>query len=440
MRMLASLLLTAAVLVSANPVEVCNAHFVSYAKSDPTARYLSLDHVPRQHATKWHNAIKFAVPSASRATNLDHQIPLRLQGTISYYIDLDHLKWSYVDLNKVLEKYPYGYNDPSAPLLIIRGDWLLHQLADPRRSDAYYRLLYGGEKIPQTDKDFLEFWGVSDDNGQQIGQRFGWIEGDSQVNKGGGRLAERFNARGLSLWRTKDSKRVTTETDPLESLTKEFKHDGRELIAQTAKVSPKQGIRAAAQVYLLADANGKVVNEAPVDLVEDFNRTFGQAAIVTNASCVTCHTEGMKYPASNSLERILAAGVDLQAYSKAQQEVIEEFYLSDVHDQIKQDNGKYAPFVRACNGLTPEKNAANYKAVLDLYRAPLKREDAARELGCDEHELSLALGYASANKIVVGNRLAALAHDVPIPRDQWEEDFLKAKELVNVYRGQAVLK
>lgn len=439
MRMLASLLLTVAI-VSVNPVDVCNAHFVSYAKRDANTRYLSLDHVPRQHATKWHHAIKFGIPSASRATNLDHQIPQRLQNTISYYIDLDYLRWSYVDLNKVLEKYPYGYNDPAAPLLIIRGDWLLNQISDPRKSDTLYRLLYGGDKIPQTDKDFLTFWGVSDDNGQQTGQRYGWIEGASQVNKQGGRLLERFNARGLSLWRTKDAKVVTTATDPAEQLNKDFKHDGRELIAQVMKTSPKTGLRGASQAYLLADGNGKVVNEAPVDLVEDFGRTFGQAAIVTHASCISCHTEGMKPPTVNSLRAMLEGGVELTAYSKGQQEVIEEFYLSDVGTQIKRDNENYAAFVKATNGLTPEANAANYKAVLDLYRAPLKREDAARELGCGEQELTLALGYASANKIIVGNRLAALAHGLPIPRDQWEEDYLKAKEIVNVYRGKAVLK
>ncbi len=431
-------------ILAVTPAEICQRHWEESTQRAPSVRYLAFDHVPDAYKVRWHHAIKFAIPSASRATNLDYQVPQRLKGTASYFIDLDHLKWSYQDLNKILEKYPYEFNNPEHPLLVLRGDWLLLQLADPRKSDALYRLLYGGESIPKTDEDFKKFWGVSDDNGQQTGQRYGWVEGNSQVNKNGGRLVERFNARGLSLWRTKDSREITTESDPTEQLLKDFRHDGRELIAQVMKVSPKQGIRCAMQAYLLADANGKVVQEAPPDLVEDFKRVFTQPAIVNHSGCIVCHDQGMKMPSVNTLERILASGVTLHAYSKTQQEEIEEFYLSETGRQLLRDNEDYAKFVKAVNGLTTQQNSVVYKEVLDQYRAPLGRKEAARELGCTEEQLKLALGYASANKIVIGNLLAALAHDEPltphkIPRSQWGQDYLKTRELVKVWLGKAAL-
>jgi len=336
----------------------------------------------------------------------------------------------------VMESYPYGYNDPAHPLLVVRGDWLVSQIGDPRKSDALYRLLYGGDKIPKTDEDFQKFWGVSQDNGQQEGQRFGWVEGLSQVNKNGGRLLERFNARGLSLWRTRDSKNVTTETDPAEQLVKGLKHDGRELIAQVMKTSPTKGLRGAAQAYLLADGEGKVVNEAPVSLVEDFTRTFNQAAIVTHSSCISCHTEGMKKPTLNALRAMIESGVQLSAYSQAQQEVIEEFYLSNVDRQLNRDIENYEDFVKMCNGLTPDVNATNYRDCILQYQRPLTRAEAARELDCTEDELSLALGYASASKIVIGNRLSALAGGSTIPRTQWEEDYRKVAELLKIWRNK----
>jgi hypothetical protein len=43
--------------------------------------------------------------------------------------------------------------------------------------------------------------------------------------------------------------------------------------------------------------------------------------------------------------------------------------------------------------------------------------------------------YASANQIVIGNRLAGLAHGRKIPRNQWESDYLKAEAMLSVWQG-----
>jgi len=427
-------LFIAAALVAATPAETCRAHWDGIGQ-DPMARYITNDHLDLADAVKAHHALRFAIPSASRATNLDAQMPQRLKNSACYHIDLTQLQWTPADFNKVLESYPYEYNDPAAPLLVIRADWLINRIGDPRKSDTLYRLLYGGDAIPKTDADFLKFWGVSEE--QQTGQRYGWIEGASQVNKKGSRLIKRHNARGLSLWVTNDARAVTSATDPAEQLLKDHKHDGRELIAQVMKTSHRGGKRSAMQVYLLADGNGKRVDEAPVDLVEDFSRTFGQAAIVTQSSCISCHSEGMKRPTLNILENMLANGVLLNAYSKEQRAAIEEFYLSDVETQIRRDNENYAAFVLTCNGLTTSQNADNYREVIEAYERPLAVKDAARELSCTVEELKLAAGYASLNKIIIGNQFARMIQDAgAMPRSQWEEDYRKVAELLKVWRAK----
>lgn len=418
-------ILAAALALTVTPNQTAVADWQAHGQ-DPNIRYLNFHGQRRDHLKDWDSTVKFAVVSASRTELIDHHIPVRLKGTAVYRIHLDRLQWDRNQWLKVLEKYPYGGNNP----LVLNGPWLVNELADPRDSDALYRLLYG-EAAPKTDEDFLKFWGV--DPGQQTGQHFGWAESHSQVSKQGNRFIERFNARGLSLWRTKDMNAVNAESDPLEHLDGNIKHDGRELIAQFMKTSLARGARGAAQAYLLANAEGKVVQEAPVRLVEDYKRTLGQSAIINNASCISCHENGMQMPSENGLAAYLRAGVRLYAYDQGKQEEIESFHLTDVVRQLERDNENYAIFVKCCNGLTPAANAIAYRQSLKRYVNDLELSDAARELYIDAEELRLALGWAGANSIEIGSRLAGLAHGRTIPRDQFEQDYPRALAMLNTW-------
>jgi uncharacterized protein (TIGR03000 family) len=420
-------------------------------------RYLTLSHVNDDDLGDWHNALLFSVASASRAVSLENQLPRRLDGTHVYWIDLRELRWDVGDWNKVMERYPYARDEAGNRLLVVRGDWLVKELADTRDSQAMYLLLYGEKNIPKTDTDFLKFWGVNEKQ-QQNGVTIGWTETQSQVNKQGTRFVERFITAsadplkglsfGRSLWRTKDSFFVRDGTDPLETLDGTFLHQGREAIVQFPKLGRSNGklVYGAAQAYLLAGGNadaagkpvaaeGTVVQEAPVRLVEDFNKTLNQSAIINHASCVVCHEAGMKLPTENGLENLLRVGIELRVYGRDKREQVEAFHLTDAGKQLTRDNEDYAAFVESCNGLSTIDNARNYKRSLDLYIAPVTLEAAARELHCQSEDLRLALGYASANRIVIGNRLAGLAHNRPIPRQQWEGDYRAVQAMVQVWRN-----
>ena len=396
--------------------------------NDPNVRYLTLGPVPSRLLSKWASAIKYQVPAASRAQLIDRQVPTNIQGSRVFAINLASLHWAQEDWNKVLAKYPYELNDEKSPLIVIRGDWLLHELADTRDSKAYYLLLYGEKNIPKTDADFLKFWGV--DENQQLGQSFGWIEVRSQVSLQGTRFIEHWNGRGQSVWRTKDMFKVLKNTNPMEFLNGDFKHDGRELIAQISKVSLKKKIRGAAQVYMLANGQGNAVNEAPVRLVEDHRRTLGQTAIVNNASCVSCHEKGMNLPSSNGFINAIEAGDRLYAYSQGKQEEIEEFHATDSGARLYRNNDDFAKFILACNGLKPEVNAKNYREMLDDYIADLDLERAAGELYVLPETLRLALANASSEKIVVGAALIPLTRGGTIRRTAWEEEYQSARAIV----------
>lgn len=449
------LLLTIAALANVplgDSYATCRQHYAQHGHQKNTV-YLHLDDVPEAEVGNWHRALLFSVASASRATVLDNHLPQRIPGTRAYVLDLAELKWSPKAWDEVVRRYPYG----KGLNRYVRGTWLIHQLADTRDSNALYLLLYGQAAPFKTDADFLKYWGVNE-KAQQAGITIGWTETQSQVNKQGTRFVERFITAGddplkglsfgRSLWRTKDSFFVQDGTDPLETLNGEFLHQGRELIVQFPKLGKRNGklTYGAAQAYLLAAGNadaqnkpvaneGAIVQEAPVRLVEDFNKTLGQTAIINHSGCITCHDAGMKFPTENGLEGLLRVGVELRVYDRHKKEQIEAFNLTDVGIQLQRDCEDYAEFVEACNGLTPSENSRNYKRVLDLWIADLALEDAARELYCTPEDLRDALAYASANQIETGNRLAGLAHGRKIPRTQWESDYLKAQAMLGVWQG-----
>lgn len=395
----------------------------------PYVRYLTVSNLPEDKKPMWIAAGQYQIPSASREIVLDHQLPYNLPGTNLFRINLQRLGWA-KEWDKVISRY--DYSDKKYPL-IVRMDWLVKELADTRESDAYYRLLYGSS-IPTNVNEFLKSWNV--DGKQQAGHRFGWAEEKSQVSTQGKRYIERFNAAGHALWITKDVFQVTRETDPIEHLDGNFKHDGREAIVQIPKVSTYMQLQGAAQVYALFNAQDKVVNEAPSPLVVDFGNTLGHPTIINNASCVTCHTNGMNPPTVNGLKSLIVKGVELKTYDKKVQETIEAFHLTDTGKELDRNNEDYADFIEACNGLTPAANAANYKRALHDYIAEVTPERAAQELYCSVEDMTNALAYASDAYLDVGPRVAALAHGSNIPRDTFEQEYRKLSVYIQTWRSK----
>lgn len=444
-----SLLLTIAAIAMPS-AETVRQHWHTYGQRSAHVRYLTLEHIPPAEYGDWHRALMFAVSSNSRDVVLHNHLPKRLDQTQSYYADLLALQWDANDLLKVMATYPYSLDKNP---LTIRGDWLIYQLLDTRDSQASYLLLYGEKNIPKTDEEFWKFWGV--DRKAQAKTTIGWAEGKSQVNLHGTRLATRYittgtRSIGLSGWETDDSFFVTAKNDPLETLDNTFLHQGREHIAQFPKSSYKNGklYTGAAQAYLLSQGNadrankplaadqvGKRVEEAPVDLVRDNNRCLGQDAIVNNISCIVCHDAGMKFPTTNGLENLLRIGAELYVYDRGKRDQAEQFHLTNAAIMLEQDNRLYGQFVEACTGLKSPELSKLIKKVTDAYRAPLTLDDAARELYCTPDDLKFAIGYASANHLALGNRLTALAHGEPMPRTQWETDYLLAQQMVGVWKA-----
>lgn len=400
--------------------------------NDPNFRYVTTGHIPPTKRADAVAAMQFAIPSASKETLLDRQIPQRVGTSDVYRIDLKALGWDQKIFAKVTARDPYE-GLPNA--LCVPADWLVYELADTTESTSYYDLLYGA-KAPKTRDEFLTFWGVN--KAQQNDLELGWIETRSQVSKQGTRFIQRFISNRGTVWVTQDVLKIERGTDPLEFPDGIFRHDGEESIAVTPKVSVKNRTRGAAQVYLLSNGQGKRIEEAVVDLVEDHFRTVRkQAAIVTSGSCIGCHQRGLNLPSVNGIESLLLQGVQFYAAEKKNAELVERFHLGTkgLLKEIERSNEDYADFVFACNGLKPEENSAAYRRALRDYETDLNLWRAAYELGATEDELKNALAYATAAKIDLGPRLAVLAQGGdPIARTSYAELYPQMVELLKNWR------
>jgi len=267
-----------------------------------------------------------------------------------YRIDTRGMKWRHTDWRTVLQHHPYGGYS-----MLVRGDWLVTDLLDAQLSAShhtdgvasYYRLLYGAS-VPKTESDFMAFWEVDENAKRHRGQ----IEGLSQVNRRGRRWIENRDRMRGYLWITRDSLALDTESDPLESPDGSFRHDGSEIIVGLEKYSSISRSRGTVQYYLLTNGEGKVVNEAPVQLVEDSTRFRNVPSIRTWGSCLQCHVEGIRPLKLNALVE-LSKQYGTAIFSANPQE-LRRFHFGSLEKQIKRNQEDYAAGVLMHTGWTAE--------------------------------------------------------------------------------------
>lgn len=395
------------------------------------ARYASLYEVPEVDRPAVLAALSFIVPCTSSAVLLEDQLPVQVPGTLLYRLNLGRLKWDAAQFAKVAERSPYnrGLENP----LIVRADWIIWELSDGQRSQAYYELLYGA-KPPQTRDEFFAFWQVNQAAQKDIS--FGLIEGQSGVNKEeeGARWIERIRGQRVDNWHTRDVFEVKAGKDPLNAPTGNFQHDAEEHFFLIPKYS-RQG-RGILPATFLANGQGKRVEVAPVAHLEDTTRVANSPEIRNPVSCFSCHIHGPQRPQKNAIAELLRSESELYALDEQDEQFIESFHLGGIDRELDRWAEDFTVIVKACNGLTPEQNAVNYRLVLAGYQADVSLDRAALEQGATAEDLSLAIAYAAANNVDVGVRLTELARGVRMTRSAWEADFEKAGAMVDVWRSK----
>lgn len=419
--------------VPVSAVQAAEADYAAHLAAGEPTRYVSLYESPLEQQPAYQAVVRFQVPYASKAALLEDQIPERLPGTRLYRIRLNGVQWSEEDFATVAAKSPYTRPGNTNPL-IVRGDWLIWELHDGARSDAYYRLLYGGKNIPKTRDQYLSFWGI--DPNAQKGYEFGLIEGQSQLNKAGkgARWIEHTYGVVNEHWGTRDVLEVQAGKDPLNAPTGEFHWDAEEHYVLVPKTSTG-GVRGVMAATILSDGKGAIQQVAPADTLEDYTRLTNSPVIRNPGSCISCHELGSQPTTSNAIEKVIQDGTLLYAKDKQTQTFIERFHLGGVEKELGRWSTDYNAACLATAGVDSRTVSRLYRQVIADYAADVTLERAAGELLVEADELRKAIGYASANKIDVGVRLAELAAGRPIPRSAWESEYHKAESMLAVWRS-----
>lgn len=397
----------------------------------PYTYYVSTDHLPVAQVLTAGRTAAFVISSFSRAVVLEHHLPVEVTRGL-WRIDLRGLEWDTHDWARVVSRYPYW---PPGKPLVVRADWLVVQLADEVESDAGPTLLYGAKAVPQNKGDFLKFWKVG--AGGRDPLLLAWVEEESGVSLLKTRRIENrtIGNRGYA-WGTEDLERrnFNPNTNPIEGLLVNRKHDAEEWIIGFPKLSVDQGVGGTAQAYALFNGAGQRQTAAPVRIVEDHGRTRGYAEIRNSASCITCHARGINPVTRNKLRDLIASGVDYFE-NRRDQQLIEAQYLADVRLQteISRNQQDYSVFVAMVTGWGPEENVRAFRELVDTYDRPLALEDASRELGMASEEFRLALAYKS-NAQKVGSELASLAHGGHVERAYFETVYRLAFEAAATWR------
>ncbi|HEY1064716.1 MAG TPA: hypothetical protein VGE52_01340, partial [Pirellulales bacterium] len=285
---------------------------------------------------------------------------------------------------------------------------------------------------PKNRDEFAAFWNVDRNRILAASRELGlWIEGKSgvSVNPDRIRIMKGYPAETGYFWETQDVIDVKRENDPLTNVGREISPDGSEWIVSIPKFSSRLNVRGVAQGYFLSNQAGARVESAPTNLVEDHARGSGYAEIRNPVSCHVCHVNGLNRPTENAFKRVIAEGGEAYAPSEETRDDLER-WLASIDKAVKRSEEDFAAFVEACNGLTPEENVAAYQSLLADYRRNVDRATAARELGCEESDLTLALAAASDRGVDVGPRLVALGQGGSLPRTIWEQEFIRVQTLV----------
>lgn len=356
-------------------------------------------------------AFKYTMPGLSTSPVFDACMPVKISDTL-YQIDVETLGWPKPIVDQVFGAYKY---DIRPSVLTMRMDWFVTEASDCKRSDAYYLLVFG--EVPKTRDRALQILGADFDESK----RRGYIETNSGVSQSGTRRVENWPISRGQLWRTRDVLKLTLESDPIEQLEGDFKHDGEEIIAGIEKHDTNTRTVGLWPVYFLSNGQGNVVDFAPVDLVEDHTRFRGNAEIVAPGSCIQCHTLGLKFPSIDGFQQLVDAGVQWKPKADIDPEAIKRFYFVNFNTAIRRYNEDFDALCRiACDCDTTAASAAFMRA-LNRYDAPVTPERVAWDCGIDVKELSAALGWARSVGAALPARVSGAAGGLSVPRDAYED-------------------
>ena len=397
-------------------------HVQSLAPFDRAfSRYFTLTHLYNAGESPealyaYQRALSKLVNSLSWGREVINPQPIDREETI-FYIDLRDYEWE-IGINRwtqIEQEYPYNIEFESSTQTHLREklanlrqemncevpfvhvEWFLATASLP---PLYHDIL----GLPETDQELEERLEVNVvENIRNAAGRRVWRAGfnDSGVSNNN-RVVERHISRYGAYWKSYDfAGSVGTQnifTHPLS-----FTHDGGEIVFNLPN-----GL----QAYYLADAGGKRLDEAPIDIVS--NPAASDPTVRNGLSCIGCHTKGMKEFEDNV--RAVIQQHPNPPYDKAQalrlyteKMVMDELVLEDIQ--------RYREALEASGGVFG--GIEPIQRFYEAFQAPLDVVRAASAVGLKPETF---LEKIRANMGLQNLGLLVLENDT-VNRDTWTEQF-----------------
>ena len=402
----------------------------------PSARYFTMTHLYNagespETLSDYRIALSKLINSLSWKFEITNPTPIDEAQTI-FHIDLRRYEWNNIGTDvwtQIEQAYPYNIafdSETQAGLLeklthlqtetgstvpFVQVDWFLATASLP---PLYHDIL----GLPQTDRVLeaqLEV-NVASNIRNAPGINV-WRAGfnDSGVSSNN-RVVERHTSRYGAYWKSYDfagsvgSQNIFTH--PLD-----FTHDGGEIIFNLPN-----GL----QAYLLVDANGVRLDDAPIDIVS--NPAASDPTVRNGLSCIGCHTQGMK-----KFEDSVRAAIeqdDNAPYNKeqalrlyAKQSVLDNLVAKDTlrfQQALEKIGGPFANDASRHRFFKQHENEP-IQRFHELFQAPLNASDAAAAVGLETDAFLTQIRVKQSLKNLGLQTL--IDENGTVKRDAWTSNF-----------------
>ncbi len=317
-----------------------------------------------------------------------------------------HAPW--LDARQITELA--GLLDSNVP--IVRADWFVYQTGGTfRRGGAGYYDFLGLKSL----KDVEKLAGLDVKAAQRLRLEMAALVDDSGVALNNRQILW-FKTLSGSWWQTLDADESVGKKNALRLYDGDFEADAFEIYFSLP--SKTWGLAA------VNAKDGSLQDTVPDSIASNHQSPSNDKRIQSGFSCIECHVEGIRsiddWARATFTGPVALASRDPKKYKR-----LKQLYLSDLPEQVNEDNRVYARTLLKINGLTPEKNARTHSAAYRTYfDRRLSFEDQCREWACEPKAMEAALKvYASPGDAdpVITAQLARIRR--PMRREHFEEVY-----------------
>ncbi|MGH9769934.1 MAG: hypothetical protein ACREAB_21120, partial [Blastocatellia bacterium] len=388
-------------------------------RARPYIRYLSLAHLrnagtPDEELESHRLALAKLINSLSWRREITPPEPIDASRTL-FRIDLRDYLWTEAAWRGVLAEYPYALILPESERIArlsgeiaayVRGDWFVAAASAP---PLYHELL----GLPHSVAELERLLGM--DTSRHLAEEKHVIRagvrssGVSQNNRALERHVSSFGA----YWRSFDFRSNLGDQNIFANPLR-LNAAGGEIIFNLPN-----GL----QAYFLADAHGRRIDTAPLEIVSDRNQP-DDPLIRNGRSCIGCHFTGMKSFRDDVRPAIQRQGLSPDDFDRAlalyaPQDAIDRAVAEDEARFLRAEEklgGKYARGAPDTNAQTEPVNALSRR-----FQSELPMASAAAEAGLEAHDFYDRIRWNTRlNGLGLGQLLTPGG---AVKRDVWERHF-----------------